>query len=963
MSARAITLNAVVIVVACILVGCPPSPPSTVTVPNCASQTQAAAQSAITSVGLSVGTVTQEHSDTVPEGYVISQDPVAGTKVAPGSAVDLVVSLGPEMVRIEVPGAEIVHEGEVYSDAVDVPGDALVGVVVDGEAYLYHPALPEGTALSEETSRKALGLWVTGVDALANKTTAKTIHSENELWYGTERVSTGIDVTHTDIGKFTFTNRARRWAAIYTEADPNNPIFLTPANRPAIVPNIGSILAQKLGFNRPDFSSREVTVDAEPIDTMGSFVRSPVSALYAEDVPDYAETTYVLLNLADFSLLLWDGVKLFLPVECNAEGLFTLALDEVINGQTGVLERDPDKLAELEQKLQNLAAQTVVTCLNDGSANGKALSNFLKFFSLLNYSVDEHIVGAVDTLRFDAYAEFPGYSELDLQIGDEEPAPAEVTLDASNRSFSVDVVNLGGWPLRWEATPSDGSLVTLNEYIGEAEDRFTVTITLDEEDTDRGGESTTIVFVNRSNPNDTAEIVVNVAQAQLEVSPPRLSLSRQINFETVTVTNNGNAVLNWMGESFDDDPIIEVDKTSGTLEPNESESVRFALRSPSTVSDYHEKTFVFVDEDNADARASVYVEVEPALLNVAVPQGGIQLDADNPSATVTVINRGLAPLSWQAEGYDGVTVTPFSGYLEPNNASDSDEETVTITANDPDADLSTVITFVNLLNEANTVEVEVGGCGGGCDTPGATETIMLPGDVPLKMVCIPAGTFMMGRYPGEQDSSDSEAPQHEVTITQGFWMGKYELTKRQWQAVMGTTPWSGRDYVLDDADSPAVYVSWNDAQAFITALNGLTGKTFRLPSEAEWEYACRAGTTTRFYRGDDPGYSVGDAYCWWHYNTVEVKEVNEQYAHIVGLKTANAFGLYDMSGNVWEWCQDWFDSYTSGSVTDPTGPASGSNRVVRGGGWPDGGSSCRSAGRGSSSPSYTFNYLGFRLSR
>ncbi|MEA3365428.1 MAG: SUMF1/EgtB/PvdO family nonheme iron enzyme, partial [Candidatus Hydrogenedentes bacterium] len=217
--------------------------------------------------------------------------------------------------------------------------------------------------------------------------------------------------------------------------------------------------------------------------------------------------------------------------------------------------------------------------------------------------------------------------------------------------------------------------------------------------------------------------------------------------------------------------------------------------------------------------------------------------------------------------------------------------------------------------------------------PGNTadeETIMLPGNMPLEMVWIEPGTFLMGRYPGEQDSYDWEDPQHEVTLTQGFWMGKYELTKAQWTAVMETEPWSGRSCVLDDPDSPAVYVSWNEAQAFIMALNDYTGLTFRLPTEAEWEYACRAGTTTRFYWGDDPDYTLIDDYAWWEGNA---SNIGEEYAHVVGQKLPNAFGLYDMSGNVWEWCQDWWDSdYCSSSPgTDPEGPASGSHRVLRGG--------------------------------
>ena len=238
------------------------------------------------------------------------------------------------------------------------------------------------------------------------------------------------------------------------------------------------------------------------------------------------------------------------------------------------------------------------------------------------------------------------------------------------------------------------------------------------------------------------------------------------------------------------------------------------------------------------------------------------------------------------------------------------------------------------------------------------ETIMLPGNVPLVLVRIQAGTFMMGATANEQDSWDSE-PQHQVTLTQAFWLGKYELTKRQWTAVMGTTPWSGLSSVLDDPDSPAVDISWNDCQAFITAVNALGKGTFGFPTEAQWEYACRAGTTTRFYWGDDPSYTEIGNYAWYDGNALSV---GEQYAHIVGKKQPNAWGLYDMSGNVWEWCQDWWSYYSADVVLDPQGPSTGSFRVTRGGGWAyHGFYYCRSGRRQYMSPDGRDSDVGFRL--
>jgi eukaryotic-like serine/threonine-protein kinase len=238
------------------------------------------------------------------------------------------------------------------------------------------------------------------------------------------------------------------------------------------------------------------------------------------------------------------------------------------------------------------------------------------------------------------------------------------------------------------------------------------------------------------------------------------------------------------------------------------------------------------------------------------------------------------------------------------------------------------------------------------------------------LMLIPAGTFLMGRYADEQHSSDVEDPQHPVTLSQDFYMGKYEVTKRQWQAVMGTTPWSGlrRDHVLKDLDSPAVYVSWDDAQSFITALNTHStntsqgAATFRLPSEAEWEYACRAGTTTRFYWGDDPSYTQINDYAWWDGNAMSE---GEAHAHVVGLKLPNTFGLYDMSGNVCEWCEDdYHDSYTGAPTNGSAWVDSprGSNRLLRGGSWNVLGPSCRSAHR-SYYPDYSVYYGGFRVAR
>ena len=209
--------------------------------------------------------------------------------------------------------------------------------------------------------------------------------------------------------------------------------------------------------------------------------------------------------------------------------------------------------------------------------------------------------------------------------------------------------------------------------------------------------------------------------------------------------------------------------------------------------------------------------------------------------------------------------------------------------------------------------------------PGEGEiTVDLPGGATMEFVWIEPGTFTMGSPESEPGRSDDEGPQHEVTISRGFWLGKYEVTQGQWESVMGTTPWSGRSYVQANAELPAVYISWEDVQELVQALNAAAGDSlYRLPTEAEWEYGCRAGTTTRWSFGDEAG-ELGD-YAWYWGN------LGERYAHQVGTKLRNPWGLFDMQGNVWEWCLDWWGTYPSEAQVDPLGPSTGSRRVIRGG--------------------------------
>ncbi|MDR1274646.1 MAG: formylglycine-generating enzyme family protein [Odoribacteraceae bacterium] len=217
-----------------------------------------------------------------------------------------------------------------------------------------------------------------------------------------------------------------------------------------------------------------------------------------------------------------------------------------------------------------------------------------------------------------------------------------------------------------------------------------------------------------------------------------------------------------------------------------------------------------------------------------------------------------------------------------------------------------------------------------------------------EMVLVQGGTFRMGGVDveGTEDESEDELPVHEVTIS-SFYMGKFEVTQVQWEALMDNKPSNFKGDHL-----PVEQVSWNDVQLFIKRLNAATGKQYRLPTEAEWEYAARGGNQSKGYR-----YAGGNA----AENIAWVEDNSGDRTHPVGTKQPNELGIHDMNGNVWEWCHDFYGPYPASAQQDPRGASSGPARVFRGNSWSGAGVYCRVAFRRRSLPEYGYNFLGFRL--
>lgn len=301
----------------------------------------------------------------------------------------------------------------------------------------------------------------------------------------------------------------------------------------------------------------------------------------------------------------------------------------------------------------------------------------------------------------------------------------------------------------------------------------------------------------------------------------------------------------------------------------------------------------------------------------------------------------MAPLdpvdlfAWSAadRDFDGDGTIGFPDFLLFARAYGTSDTTCDLNK-DGQADFTDFLMFVQYYGKS-VPETEVP------DTTSIALPIFRLGEVRMHFIYIPPGTFGMGNsqtiyspWPGRGDPT----PDHSVTISKGFYLGKYEVTQDQWESMMGDAPWHGKTHGPSSgvvtptpiAEGPlyaASFVSWKGAQEFIAVLNRKLGTSqYRLPTEAEWEYACRAGTTSDWFFGED-GELIG-SYAWFVGNTWYI---NQDYPHEVGRKIPNPWGFYDMYGNVSEWCSDWYGAYSKGSVADPTGPEKGEGRIHRGG--------------------------------
>ena len=427
------------------------------------------------------------------------------------------------------------------------------------------------------------------------------------------------------------------------------------------------------------------------------------------------------------------------------------------------------------------------------------------------------------------------------------------------------------------------------------------------------------------------------AQAVLNVSPGTQNVGEGAGTTTFAVSNSGAGTMNWTA-SVTAGTWLRI--TSGAGGTN-SGTITVGFNANTTTAARAGTISVAASGAIGSPLTLNVAQAAPPVLNAS--PGNQNVGEAAGSTTFAVSNSGAGTMNWTASVTAGTWLRITSGASGTNSGTIS----VGFDANTTTAARAGTISVAASGAIGSPVTLNVTQAAASGPAPGTEATF-----AGITFCWCPPGSFLMGAYPYEIGSQSDELPQHQVTLSRGFWMSKYEITQAQWRGVMGSNPSS-----FPGDGRPVEMVSWTNVQQFIQILNNANPTmNFRLPSEAEWEYACRASTTTRFYWGDDPSYNQIGNYAWYDSNS-------GNRTHDVGGKIPNAWGLCDMSGNVWEWCQDWWGSYAAGAVSDSQGPSTGSRRVLRGGSWDFNFSYCRSAYRVSNPPDYPDNFMGFRVVR
>ena len=470
--------------------------------------------------------------------------------------------------------------------------------------------------------------------------------------------------------------------------------------------------------------------------------------------------------------------------------------------------------------------------------------------------------------------------------------------------------------------------------------------------------------------NDAVEptgVTISKTEAQIEIGK-QLSLTA-----SVTPSNATPSTARW---STTDDAVATVSNGIVTaIGVGECDIVATCIDKQAVCHVKVVETTIVITLDRHEARLlpNHSLTITPSMSPIATT---LKVTVSNPEVAAARLMNGVVQVVGLAEGSTMIVVSSVDGQAVP----DTCQVTVYTEIGDVNCD-----GYVNISDVTDLIDYLLSGDGNGvsktnadCDkdgnvniadvttlidyllggidlNPPVTETFTVNG-VTFKMVAVEGGVFTMGATAEQgSDARDNEKPAHQVTLS-SYSIGETEVTQSLWQAVMGSNP----SYFTGDQNRPVEKVSWNDCQIFITKLNEMTGKQFRLPSEAEWEYAARGGNKSKGYKYSGSN-TIGEV-AWYYDNSCAMGSSSPDYGtHAVATKSSNELGLYDMSGNVWEWCQDWWGRYSSESQTNPTGPASGSSRVVRGGSWGDAGG-CRVSYRNISRfPTVTNSGQGLRL--